>query len=101
MDFGAASTMVVVVSVAVIHVEAIASLAQRVRQKPSSQTWRQMRSALAGTASNVAAVKTAAAVPMNVIERMFHSIGDRRQRWTITRVSRNKDHLNFDTQNIF
>jgi hypothetical protein len=35
-----------------------------------------MRSALAGTASNVVAVKTAAAVPMNVIERMFTSIGD-------------------------
>jgi len=31
-----------------------------------------MRSALAGTASNVVAVKTAAAVPMSVIERMFH-----------------------------
>jgi hypothetical protein len=31
-----------------------------------------MRSALAGAASNVVAVKTAAAVPMNVIERMFH-----------------------------
>jgi hypothetical protein len=30
-----------------------------------------MRSALAGTASNVVAVKTAAAFPMNVIERMF------------------------------
>ena len=31
-----------------------------------------MRSALAGAASNVVAVKTAAAVPMSVIERMFH-----------------------------
>jgi hypothetical protein len=31
-----------------------------------------MRSALAGTASNVVALKTTAAVPMSVIERMFH-----------------------------
>jgi hypothetical protein len=31
-----------------------------------------MRSALAGTDSNVVAVKTAAAVPMSVIERMVH-----------------------------
>ena len=34
-----------------------------------------MRSALAGTASNVAALKTTAAVPMSVIERMFHLLG--------------------------
>ena len=32
-----------------------------------------MRSALAGTASNVVALKTTAAVPMSVIERMFTS----------------------------
>src|SRR6516225_1780787 len=44
---------------------------QRDRQKPSSQTWRQMRSALAGTASNVVALKTTAAVPKSVIERIF------------------------------
>src|SRR5262245_4953705 len=31
-----------------------------------------MRSALAGTASKVVALKTTAAVPMSVIERMFH-----------------------------
>jgi hypothetical protein len=31
-----------------------------------------MRSALAGTASNVVAVRTATVVPMSVIERMFH-----------------------------
>jgi hypothetical protein len=31
-----------------------------------------MRSALAGTASNVVALKTTAAVPMSVTERMFH-----------------------------
>jgi uncharacterized protein (DUF2384 family) len=31
-----------------------------------------MRSALAGTDSNVVAVKTTAAVPMSVIERMVH-----------------------------
>jgi len=31
-----------------------------------------MRSALAGTASNVVAVKTMAVVPMSIIERMFH-----------------------------
>jgi hypothetical protein len=31
-----------------------------------------MRSALAGTANNVMALKTTAAVPMSVIERMFH-----------------------------
>jgi hypothetical protein len=30
-----------------------------------------MRSALAGTASNVVALKTTAAVPMSVIERMY------------------------------
>jgi hypothetical protein len=33
-----------------------------------------MRSALAGTASKVVALKTTAAVPMSVIERMFHLI---------------------------
>jgi hypothetical protein len=43
---------------------------QRVRQKPSSQVWRQTRSALAGAANNVAAVNAAAAVPMSVIMRM-------------------------------
>jgi len=53
-----------------------------------------MRSALAGTASNVVAVKTAAAVPMNVIERMFTSISDRHQRCTIICVSsKDLDHL--------
>jgi hypothetical protein len=31
-----------------------------------------MRSALAGIAKNVVAVKTTAAVPMSVIERIFH-----------------------------
>ena len=45
---------------------------QRDRQKPSSHTWRQMRSALAGTVINVVTDKTAATVPMSVVERMFH-----------------------------
>jgi hypothetical protein len=44
---------------------------QWVRQKPWSHTWRQTRSALAGTANNVVAVKAAAAVPKKAIERMF------------------------------
>jgi uncharacterized protein YjbJ (UPF0337 family) len=61
-----------------------------------------MRSALAGTASNVVAVKTAAAVPMSVIERMFHLRWlSGNQRWTITRVPRDNDHLNFDTHRTF
>src|SRR5262249_57224264 len=44
---------------------------QVVRQEPSLQTFLQTRSALAGTVSNVLVVKTAIAVPIKVIERMF------------------------------
>jgi hypothetical protein len=41
-----------------------------------------MRSALAGTASNVVALKTTATVPMSVIERMFDLLcGVRNQRF--------------------
>jgi hypothetical protein len=71
MEFNAWAPMVVVVSIAVPHVEAVIPLDEVVRQEPSLQTFLQMRSALAGAASNIVAVKTAAAVPMSVIERMF------------------------------
>jgi hypothetical protein len=48
-----------------------------------------MRSALVGTASNVVALKTTAAVPMSVIERMFHLLcGVPQQRCAITCVPR-------------
>jgi hypothetical protein len=46
-----------------------------------------MRSALAGTASSVVTVKTAAAVPMNVIERMVHLLG--------VSVPTMRDHMRF------
>src|SRR5215467_12808772 len=62
---------------------------QRDRQKPLSHTCLQMRSALVGTASNVVALKTTAAVPMSVIERMFHLLcGVLQQRCAITCVPR-------------
>jgi hypothetical protein len=58
-----------------------------------------MRSALAGTASNVVALKTTAAVPMSVIERMFHLLWwCPQQRCTITQSSSKPDLI---TQNIF
>src|SRR5215472_9355636 len=52
-----------------------------VRQDPSVQTFLQTRSALAGTASNVVAVKTAAAVPISVIERTLHFLCGANNLW--------------------
>jgi hypothetical protein len=46
-----------------------------------------MRSALAGTASNVVALKTMAAVPMSIIERMFHLL--------VVPANNNPDHTQF------
>jgi hypothetical protein len=47
---------------------------QRVRQIPSLQVLLQTRSALAGAANKVAAVKAAAAVPMSAIMRMARDL---------------------------
>jgi len=68
-----------------------------VRHEPSLQTFLQTRSALAGTVSNVLAVKTATAVPMKVIERMFSLL------WPQTTVQGYRKLLQtiFDSENIF
>ena len=55
-----------------------------------------MRSALAGTASNVVALKTTAAVPMSVTERMFHLLcGVRQQQFRSQSVPKTQ------TRNLF
>jgi len=67
-----------------------------VRHEPSLQTFLQTLSALAGTVSNVLAVKTATAVPMKVIERMCSLLPQ-----TTVQGYRKFLQTIFDSENIF
>jgi hypothetical protein len=101
-EFNAWAAMVVVVSVAVIHVEAVTSL----------DTTRPAEAFVADLATDAFCVGGNCQQCRGCQDRgsgshernrahVFTSIGDRQQRCNITRVPGNDDHLNFDTENIF
>jgi hypothetical protein len=101
-EFNAWAAMVVVVSVAVIHVEAVTSL----------DTTRSAEAFVADLATDAFCVGGNCQQCRSCQDRgsgshernrahVFTSIGDRQQPCNITRVPGNNDHLNFDTENIF